>query len=101
MLAPLPLPMPVVPSTATLPELERDAEPEGPCATPREDVTPSELADHPSPKNMVTLAERTRSVTEKEAVSPNLQRSKLFRCQQLQILEKEEKLYRPLSFFFF
>jgi len=99
----LPLqPTPAAQSTATSPDPERDAEPEGPCATPREDVMQSELADHPFLRNTETLAEQTRFATERDLASPNPQRSKLDNNNKNRPEEKEEdKLPRFSLFFFF
>jgi len=62
---------------ATLLCLERDVEPDQQFASPREDVTLSEHADHQSPKEMAKPVEKEKFATAKAAVSPSHPESKL------------------------
>jgi len=77
MLDPTPLPIHAAPTLATMPDPERDVEPDKDFASPREDVTPLVLADLQFPKDTETSAVKERFAMEKVLASTNHQKSKL------------------------
>jgi len=76
MLVLIPLLHLAVPFLATMPDPEKDVEPDKRLASPREDVTLLEHADPPSLTDTENLAAKEKFVTEKELVSKSHPESK-------------------------